>query len=171
MILIIFAFLMFGFPFLILNKNRHSYKDNFMLNGPTNIKVVDMVINQYLLALGEFASLDAFEKGPQTILTYFFFVLSTFIVQIVMFNMLIAIMGDTFDKITENRDVNAIKSKLELMSELVALLGVKDLEENREIFMFIVQVLKEDGDEDEDELDEDSYVFSVCCCVLFNKFK
>ena len=69
---------------------------------------------------------------------YIFFMFATFIVQIVMFNMLIAIMGDTFDKITENRDVNAIKSKLELMSDLVALIGPKERTEIKRIFFFIV---------------------------------
>lgn len=39
-----------------------------------------------------------------------------------MFNMLIAIMGDTFDKITENKDVNSIKSKLDLMADLSAIM-------------------------------------------------
>ena len=35
-----------------------------------------------------------------------------------MLNMLIAIMSDTFDKITENKEVHAIKSKLALMGDL-----------------------------------------------------
>ena len=35
-----------------------------------------------------------------------------------MLNMLIAIMGDTFDRHMENRNVNAIKAKLSLMSDL-----------------------------------------------------
>ena len=45
---------MFGFPLLILNKNRHSYANNLMLDGPINIEIVDMVINQYMLAIGDY---------------------------------------------------------------------------------------------------------------------
>ena len=43
-----------------------------------------------------------------------------------MLNMLIAIMGDTFSKVIENRTVNAIKSKLELMDELAATMKQRD---------------------------------------------
>ena len=35
-----------------------------------------------------------------------------------MFNMLIAIMSDTFDKVNENKETNVIKSKLALMNDL-----------------------------------------------------
>ena len=34
-----------------------------------------------------------------------------------MLNMLIAIMGDTYEKIIENRDVNEVKTQLQLMGE------------------------------------------------------
>ena len=88
-----------------------------------------MLINQYLLALGEFTHLEAFGEGPQTNLCYVFFGFSTFIIQITMFNMLIGIMGDTFEQIMENRLVNSTKSKLELMSELVSIIG-KDVHQD-----------------------------------------
>ena len=39
-----------------------------------------------------------------------------------MLNMLIAIMGDTFDRMMENKDINAVRSKLELVADLVAIL-------------------------------------------------
>ena len=66
-----------------------------------------------------------------------------------MFNMLIAIMGDTFDKITEFRDINATKSKLELMSDLVVIMDATDIEENEESFLFIVKPVDEDEDDDD----------------------
>ena len=70
---------------------------------------------------------------------YIFFVLATFITQLTMLNMLIAIMGDTFDKITENREINATRSKLQLMSELVALLGAEDKVQCKETFLFVIR--------------------------------
>ena len=87
---------------------------------------MDTLVNQYLQALGEFASLDAFSGGSQTVMCYIYFIFATFMVNIVMFNMLIAIMGDTFDKITENRAINAIKSKLELLADLKGVLNTED---------------------------------------------
>ena len=63
--------------------------------------------------------------------------------------MLIAIMGDTFDKITEFRDLNATKSKLELMSDLVAITEATDKEEDEESYLFVVKPVNEDEDDDE----------------------
>ena len=43
-----------------------------------------------------------------------------------MLNMLIAIMSDTFERHMENRDVNAIKAKLSLMSDLDGVIDTHD---------------------------------------------
>ena len=53
-----------------------------------------------MLALGDFG-LDNFGSHPQAILAYLFFIAATFISQLTMLNMLIAIMGDSFDKVIE----------------------------------------------------------------------
>ena len=88
-----------------------------------------MLLNQYLLALGEF-NYENFKDQPQSYMCYIFFVFATFITQIAMLNMLIAIMGDTFERVIENRDVNATKTKLELMSDLVSTLHQTSAEED-----------------------------------------
>ena len=49
-----------------------------------------------------------------------FFVMATLISQVTMLNMLIAIMGDTFEHIIENKDLNSIKTKIEVMGELAS---------------------------------------------------
>ena len=81
---------------------------------------------------------------------FIFFALATFIAQVTMFNMLIAIMGDTFERIMEFKEVNSIKSKLDLMSDLNATMRTKDRTENKEIFFYLVH--PEDLEyEDEDD--------------------
>ena len=80
-----------------------------------------------------------------------FFFAATFITQITMLNMLIAIMADTFDRIADNKLVNAIRSKLELIGDLVAVLDAEDKIQSKNKFFFLVQ--PEDG-EDEEEDDE-----------------
>ena len=52
-------------------------------------------------------------------LIYCLFFASTFMVQIVFMNMLIAIMGDTFDRTTENQESNATKTKMELLNDYI----------------------------------------------------
>ena len=68
---------------------------------------------------------------------FIFFVLATFFSQITMLNLLIAIMGDTFDRITQDRELNATQTKLELMSELYQSLGEISTEQETKNFMFI----------------------------------
>jgi len=116
LILLTTALMMFGVPMVMLNLNR--LEDNSVVDEPFGFWGINMLLNQYLLALGEF-SYDNFANEPQSYMCYMFFVFATFITQIAMLNMLIAIMGDTFERVIESRDVNATKTKLELMSDLV----------------------------------------------------
>ena len=43
-----------------------------------------------------------------------------------MLNMLIAIMGDTYDREAENKKLNSVKTKLELMGELAHVFSGED---------------------------------------------
>ena len=75
-----------------------------------------------MLALGEFTSLEAFGKGEQTGLCFFFFFCATFITQITMLNMLIVIMGDTFDRLMESYEVNEIMTQFKLVSDEISVM-------------------------------------------------
>ena len=55
---------------------------------------------QYLLALGEF-DIDHLTESDDLPNPVIMFIFSTMIVQIVILNMLIAIMGDTYDKVQD----------------------------------------------------------------------
>ena len=69
-----------------------------------------------------------------------------------MFNMLIAIMGDTFGKVIENKTVNAIKSKLELMDDLAATMKQRDSQPEEKVFLHIIMPV--DGDDENEEAEE-----------------
>ena len=100
---------------IVLNMNRAD--DTLVIDDNFSTWPVNMFINQYMMALGEY-NMDNFESGSQMGLCYSFFLFATFSSQIVMLNMLIAIMGDTFERTIENRELNAVKTKLELVAEL-----------------------------------------------------
>ena len=89
--------------------------------------------------------MDEFTNGPQTGLCYIFFVMATLISQVTMLNMLIAIMSDTFEHIIENKDLNSIKTKIEVMGELANNIH-QDGEVDEERFLFVITP-------DEDEQD------------------
>ena len=53
---------------------------------------------------------------------YILFFASTFLIQIMFLNMMIAIMGDAFDKATENRENNATQTKVKIMGDYIDLI-------------------------------------------------
>ena len=61
-----------------------------------------------------------------------------------MLNMVIAIMGDTYERVMENTDLNRIKMKLNLMSEQKFVFS-NEKEKDSKYFMYYVT-----PDEDED---------------------
>ena len=79
------------------------------------------------------------------------FLAATFFTQITMLNMLIAIMGDSFERVIENRDVNATRIKLNFMNDMAGTVGQRSSREEEEYFMYIVKP------EDSDLLDFDEW--------------
>lgn len=72
------------------------------------------LIFMYYFILGEVGTSGGFEEGNKTqiIILWVLFVLCSFIGIIVLMNMLVAIMGDTFVKNYEIEEQNILKSKL-----------------------------------------------------------
>jgi len=81
--------------FLILQMNFKNDDETFIKNP------VDAVIYAYLLALGEF---DTNFGGDDMWLQWVFFLISSFILLIVLLNLIIAIMGSAYAKLEEIQD-------------------------------------------------------------------
>ena len=73
-----------------------------LINSDFDAWPVNTIVNQYFLSLGAF-SMDNYADHPKTGLCYIFFIGATFITQVTMLNMIIAIMGDSFEKVTEEK--------------------------------------------------------------------
>ena len=95
-IFFIFIF-MFGSALYILSMNRESEEE--IVDSIFHGWLFNTFINQYLLSLGEFG-MDNFE-GDNQLFIYLLFILATFFTQVTVLNMLIAIMGNTFDNVKE----------------------------------------------------------------------
>ena len=52
--------------------------------------------------------------------------------------MLIAIMGESFARVYENRDVSATRTKLNFMHDMAGTVGKQSKEEEKDVFMYIV---------------------------------
>ena len=64
-----------------------------------------------------------------------------------MLNMLIAIMGDTFERVTENKELNSIKTKLKIVSELMYNIPLDKDEGDDKSLLFVVTP-DDDGEND-----------------------
>lgn len=61
----------------------------------------------YLMALGEFY-FEGFRLGPNSGVAWIGFTVGTFIVLVVFMNLLIAIMGETFNVVKEKNDESSL---------------------------------------------------------------
>ena len=122
MILFAVALIAFAVPMSMLDLNRNG--DEVLIGTSFGWWFIDGIINQYLLSLGEFASLETMGESPDTTrLAMAFFILSTGFTSVTMLNMLIAIMGDSFAYATENKDKFATMTKLEILIALAPTLN------------------------------------------------
>ena len=110
LLLFFVSLVMFGFPLIFLNYNRNA-DENGIVGQVSGIAIIDAVLFQYTSAIGGFDS-DNYAKGGDRFFCILFFMLATLFTQLTMLNMIIAFMGDTFERIAENKDVYAAKGKL-----------------------------------------------------------
>lgn len=89
------------------------------------------MINQYLLSLGEF-DVENFRLSNGDSLAWGMFLATTFITQITFLNMLIAIMGDTFDRVSEAKYQSALQEKVSILSDFVHVVGRVSLNNNNQ---------------------------------------
>ena len=80
--------------------------------------------------------------------TWIIFVLSTMITQIIFLNMLIAIMGDTYDRVSESKDQTALVEKIRFLSDSVFVVKSESVArgtQNR--FLFAIKTRTNTNDE------------------------
>ena len=115
LVLFVVALLAFGIPMLYIQLDLLEADEkapNFLF-----ALFSKALYPQYLIALGEFP-LDDYDGKPYEWIFVLFFIATTFFTMITVLNMLITIMGETFDNMSPAREVNATKTKLEFISNM-----------------------------------------------------
>ena len=118
-------YMMFGTAFYILNMNHDPLKDE-IVPEISGFWVFDGFMSQYELSLGEFMSDGYRATEHNRFLVYLLFFASTFLIQIMFLNMLIAIMGDAFDHATKEMNHNARMIKLQIMGDYINHIDMND---------------------------------------------
>jgi hypothetical protein len=115
------------FSFIYLMANLAFANAFFILDGGTSGVIADddkitgtvwweTFLYTYMTGLGEFNP-DDFPNSKNQAMLWVFFVLCSILIQVVLLNLLIAIMGDTFDRVQEIKEEAALKEKCKLISE------------------------------------------------------
>jgi len=151
MFLFIIILYTFGTPLYILQKDRFSREDVEELSPLVSEHFtwvpLDILNNMYLLSLGEFEMMDNYD-GKYGGFVWTLFLLATFFVQITFLNVLIAIMGGSFEEFMEIRDQTCLHLKLTIYDDYQLVLNVDDAKAS-----FLVFIEKTE-DVDMDKLDQ-----------------
>mmetsp|Transcript_7853 Transcript_7853/g.9471 ORF Transcript_7853/g.9471 Transcript_7853/m.9471 type:complete len:98 (+) Transcript_7853:682-975(+) len=95
---------------------------------------MNILFDQYLLSLGEFNQDGYMAPGADRAVLWIFIV-STFITNVTFFNMIIAIMSDTFARVSEKREQSALKEKISILADYAYIVPTKnEVDDHR--FMF-----------------------------------
>ena len=109
--------------------------------------LIDAALNQFNLMIGEYHT-AGFTSHTSPALCYILFILTVIISQITFLNMLIAIMGDTFEKVIEKRPTFSLKNKLMILANMESEIRSKEEDDDSKVFLYVIMpdsVDQEDG--------------------------
>ena len=129
-----------GSAMYMLQLNVGFGEDSDIIEPIFGLSIVDTTLNQYMLMLGEF-NMDGFKNHVNNGMCYMIFLGSTFITQITFLNMLIAIMGDTFDKVMSQRPTYSLKNKLKLMADMKSTINILSRRKNDDDYKCYLYVI------------------------------
>ena len=87
-------------------------------NDAFGVPFIDSFFNQYQLGLGNFF-LDPYAANPAAVLILIYFILATLFTQIMFLNMLIAIMSETFSRVSESKERSALMERTHLYADFM----------------------------------------------------
>lgn len=105
-----------------------------------------------MLGLGEFET-DGFESSNQTVMLWVWFVLATFLTQIIFINTLVAILANTYTKIMEQKQKYALKQRANIYSDYLHLIQPADSLWDAK-FVYIVKPVQQPDEEEDEAFDE-----------------
>ena len=112
--IIIFAF---ANLFFVIQNNTLNDPSYYYVNSYLDNSVIDSIIAIYLMSLGEF-DYSGYGNGPDKHVVWLFFILGTYLTLIVFMNVLIAIMGDSYARVSETKEQSALLEQVNIIQDL-----------------------------------------------------
>ena len=129
LIVIAVCYMTFGTSFYLLDYNRDTSAGN-IVETRYNWWVLDAFESQYELSLN-LKDLDPFAAEDENKkLIFTFWIISSFILIFVFLSMLVAIMSDTFNRVTENKEQHARYEKLSVMGDYIEIIERREDQED-----------------------------------------
>merc|ERR1712226_1521607 len=104
---------MFSNIMYILNTQRIYSDEQRIYDEETSNDFLNSFIMIYTLSFGEFAY-EGYNGTNQSFIWLMWF-MGSFLIAITFLNMLIAIMSNTYDKVMDNRDLAALKERINIL--------------------------------------------------------
>ena len=140
-----------GFPLHFLNQRRiidRKFGGDYdpIYERRFGIDFIDAMFTQYLNLFGAFEIDLQYRKyeNRDVFLVYLVFLFCTFFTQVIIMNMLIAIMADTFARVDERKIQVGLKEKLQAIHDYYHILKVDEK-------VRFLAVLRPDSDENQDQ--------------------
>lgn len=135
--MIILILVYFGAALYMLQLNAVDDDENSIVSSESGYSVIDSALNLYYLLLGEFHT-DSYTDHPDAIVCYIFFILSTFMVQITLTNIMIGLMGDTFDRVSDERTADTLKAQITILNNMANTIREDKNEDDFEYFLYVI---------------------------------
>jgi len=119
----------------VLNANRIKNGESPIFEDAIGIPPVDAIIHAYLTGLGEFGKDDYSEHNSRIV--WIMFILATVIVQLIFLNLLIAIMGESFARITAIMQQSTLKEICGIMVDHIWLQKISEIFENKRYILWL----------------------------------
>ena len=126
-------------------------KPNTIVQDLSNNRAFDAFLQVWALGLGDF-ELDQF-SGKHNNVPFYVFIAASFLTNIVFLNMMIAIMSDTFTRLTEKKERNGLKLKTKIYADFITMIESFSKKETYDKFLFIVTPSSMSSEANEEELD------------------
>lgn len=101
----------------------------------TGIVPIDALLHAYLTGLGDFNK-DNYSAGDNKTMWLMFFI-ATILVQLVFMNMLIAIMGESFGRITAIQEQSTLKEICTMIDDHIWLLNISELYKDKRYILWL----------------------------------
>jgi hypothetical protein len=115
---------------LVFNNNRTD--ESAIFEGYFGVQIVDAVIHSWLLVLGEYSGTETYSETNAASLWIVFF-LATCLIQLVFMTLLIAIMSESFARLTSLTGPSTLQSLCAIMEDNIFIVKTDQFESHRYI--------------------------------------